>query len=235
MGMFMSFKATCPVDGTSFEYDSTPSFTIMGRRLDGCPYGSWRFPVEIPRCPTCRFPAVSNLVADDKVEAARALTASPEYAALAEEADYYALAFVMARLEVGGPLARIDKWMKACWETGPADARYGRYVRELADRLHAVPEAVRAEDAESWAVIDTFVANLQRQAGDFGGAVRRLDALEASGEADGLETLMTRTRALIADGDRSLQHGRDDERTHLTKRKPVISRRVWRLPPKDTN
>lgn len=211
MGMPISVKAVCPIDGTEFEYRSTPSYTVFGRRLDGCPFGSWRFPLELPRCPQCRFPASKGLVSEADQDKARALAASPEFAAVKDEADYYVLAWVLEKLGVGGAIGPVDRLMNACWEVGPNDARYGRYAQDLGQAMDGAGDAIREQSAESWVALQSFIANIQRQAGDWAGAVRRLDALEASGlDLEDAKDRIDRTRELIADADRGVRMARDE-------------------------
>jgi len=203
MGMFMDFEATCPVDGTRFTYSSTPSYSIFGRALDGLPQGSWFFPLELAQCPACRFPVEIGTLDAPRAERARALIARDDYRRMAEEeTPYRLLYFVMEALDLGVPMARVDRLLQATWQTyGEAD-RYGRYAAELGAAMDAAGEAFRAECPEDWAVYSSFIANVERQAGNWKAAVRRLDQIEAIGLKDAdLAARIAQTRRLIADGD----------------------------------
>jgi hypothetical protein len=201
--MPINADATCPVDGTRFTYGTTPSYSVFGRALDGLPFGSWVFPLALPVCPSCGFLAVFGELQPEERERARALVESEAWAAAANEASYWRLN--LAETAIGrarGP-RRVDRLLSATWQTYGDPERYGRYVRELSEALAEISDAMRAEDAESWSFLQTFVANAERQAGDFKAAAARLDRLEWSGlNVEGVPDLVTRTRELIADGDR---------------------------------
>lgn len=201
MGMMMDFEATCPVDGTRFTYASTPSYSIFGRALDGLPRGSWFFPIRIPECPTCRFPAMfGELVGGDKVKAAD-FVESEGWRETENETSYWRLNAVETALGRSTPLRRVDRLLSATWQTYGDRARYGRYARELGQAMDGASQKIRADDAESWAALQGFVANVERQAGDFKRAAERLDRIEASGGlVPDLVERVALTRRLIADG-----------------------------------
>ena len=203
MGMPISVDATCPVDGTRFTYGTTPSYSIFGRALDGRPYGSWTFPLALPECPSCGFLAVFGELKPEERACAQALVESEDWAAAADETSYWRLN--LAETAIGratGP-RRVDRLLNATWQAYGDPVRYGRYVEALSAALEDTSGAMRAEDAASWVFLQTFVANAERQAGDFKAAGARLDRLEASSlDVEGAPESIARTRDLIADGNR---------------------------------
>lgn len=203
MGILMDFEVTCPVDGTTFTFESTPSYSIFGRALDGLPQGSWFFPLKLAQCPACRFPVEIGALDEARAERAKALVESDDYRRMAErETSYRLLCFVMEALDLGAPMARVDRLLQATWQTyGDAD-RYGRYASELGAAMDGSGEAFRAERPEDWAAFSSFVANVERQAGNWEAATLRLDRIEAAGLEDAdLAARIAQTRRLIADGD----------------------------------
>ncbi|MBN8553196.1 MAG: hypothetical protein J0L52_09920 [Caulobacterales bacterium] len=203
MGMPVEVKATCPVDGTHFTYVSTSSYSIFGRALDGWPRGSWMFPLALPECPQCRIAAVFGALTPEEARRARTLVESEAWRVAADDTSYWRLNLAEAALGRTNAWTRVDRLLSATWQTYGDRARYARYVRALSEALDADSDPLRAENAEAWAVFQTFVANAERQAGDFKGAAARLDRLEATGlRPEGVPELIARTRQLIADGNR---------------------------------
>lgn len=203
MGILMDFEAVCPVDGTRFTYGGTASFSIFGHALDGLPHGSWMFPLKLAQCPACRFPVEIGVLDDEKTALARSLVEGPTYRQAAEtETPYRLLYLVMEALDIGTPRARLDQRLKATWQTYGDRERYGRYARELGQAMDGQDAAFRADHPQDWAVFSSFVANVERQAGDWKAAAERLDRIEAAAiAADGVAERIALTRRLIADGD----------------------------------
>lgn len=201
MGILMDFEATCPVDGTAFTYAGTPGYSIFGRALDGLPRGSWRFPIELPQCPTCGLAAVFGDLTPDEAKRARDLIDSKGWREASDEAPYWRLSLAETVLGRGNGWTRVDRLLSATWQVYGDPVRYGRYARQLGDAMDAVADT--SDRSEGWAMLQTFVANVERQAGDMKGAVARLDALEASGAlSEEVVDRVAQTRAMIADGDR---------------------------------
>lgn len=202
MGILMDYEATCPLDGTTFTYAGTPGYSIFGRALDGLPYGSWRFPLELPECPRCRFTAALGELTPGEADRAADLIDSEAWRSAAEETSYWRLSLIETVLGRATGWSRVDRLLSATWQAYGDPARYGRYVRALIETLDEVGPDLRAERGQAWSVLQSFVANAQRQAGDFKGAVLRLDALEADGVVDvPLAERIAETRALIASAD----------------------------------
>lgn len=201
MGMLVDFEATCPVDGTRFVHAGTPGYSIFGRALDGLPHGSWFFPIALPECPACRFPAVFGALDGCERRAAECLVASETWNAAGSETSYWRLNAAEIALGRSTAMRRIDRLLSATWQTYGDPGRYGRYARELGLAMNAGGGEIRAESIETWATLEVFVANVERQAGDFKGAVGRLDRVAGSGGlGPDLAERVSRTRQMLADG-----------------------------------
>lgn len=210
MGMLMDFEATCPVDGTAFTYASTPSYSVFGRALDGLPRGSWTFPLKLPECPQCGLAAVFGELGPDEAQRATALVASEDWRSSRDETSYWRLNLAEMALGRANGWTRVDRLLSATWQVYGDPARYGRYARELGQTLDDVSDALRAENSEAWATLQSFAANVERQAGDFKRAAARLDLLEpAAAEMPDLRQRIARTRELIADGDQGREMPRN--------------------------
>lgn len=195
-------EATCPVDNVKFKYTATMSSSTWGSELDGKPIGSWEFPMPIPQCPDSRFPVYQDEFSAEQTSAIRALVATPEYAAVKDEASYYLLHFVLQRLDHLEPMNAAWLLMQATWQVRGDDARYARYAAEAVPAMDAALPSM-SEPADWW-YLQIAVANVQRQAGDFAGATARLDSLTGELPAEGRPAeRIALTRTLIAAGDRS--------------------------------
>ncbi|WP_282008649.1 hypothetical protein [Brevundimonas aveniformis] len=206
MGMLMEFKATCPVDGTTFTYMSTPSYSVFGRALDGLPHGSWIFPLRLPQCPACRFPATFRDLEPAERTRAQALIASEAWTEAGEETPYWRLNLAEVALGRATGWTRIDRLLQATWECYGDPARYGRYAAQLGQAMDEIAADLKPEKAEACVVHQVFVANVERQAGDFKRAAARLDQIDAARAVDaGMDERIALTRGLIANGSRRQQ------------------------------
>jgi len=195
--------AVCPLDGTEYEYVGLLSYGTYGCGLDGLPVALTPMPHRIPRCPTCVFPAWIDKLSDAELVKARALVETPVYAAMTREPSYAHLDFVLSELGRSDPVQRADHLLKACWQTSTGSPEYAAYALALGEAAEAASEAVLAVGVENWATFQSFVANVERQAGDFKRAAARLDQIDAASAADArMEERITLTRRLIANRDR---------------------------------
>lgn len=200
-GIPVTVQVACPLTGENFNFETTASYSTWGRDLDGLPQGSWTFPLAIPQCPGTRFPALEDLT-PEQIEAARLLVETPEYQAIQGEAPYYVLAHVMDALDMGEPADHAWNLLQATWQAREDAATYGRYAAELSESWDAAAPGFRQESPEDWAWIETFVANVERQAGRADAASARLDALEGAELEDAeLAERIALTRRLISEGD----------------------------------
>lgn len=184
------FEATsvCPVNDEPFTWTSTYSYSTWGSELDAKPLGSTRFPVTIPQCPESRFPVYEETFTAEEKAAIRELVATPEYAAVKDDASYYLLRFVIEKLageEPVDPMQMAWLLMQATWQVRETDPeRYLRYAAETAAAMDlALP--LRESEPADWWYLQIATANVQRQAGDFDGATARLDSLTGDMPSEG--------------------------------------------------
>jgi hypothetical protein len=172
-GFPVQSEETCPVGGEKFTYTTTGSYSTFGQRPDGKPYGSWRFPLAMPECPSNAL-VVYRAFKPEEIPALAALVASPEYQALRAESQYFRAAWLARQMDAADPFEALFLLLSATWEVDDAPETKARYQRAFADAALAVPIDV--------ARIDTLFlhfrrANALRELGDFQGARAALDLL----------------------------------------------------------
>ncbi len=219
MTILTTETAICPIDGTHFDYTGVASYGTYGCDLDGLPISLTVMPHKIPACPTCRFPVWISDLSEADLATARDLVASPDHEAMTREAPYAHLEYLLDGLGRSTPVQRANNWLKACWQTPVGTPRYEAYARLLAEATDAASDEIRGRGVEDWVAFQTFVANVERQAGLWDAAGARLDRLEGLTDGgDKLERRIARTRALIAARDGRRVDDQDDRRT-LTRRR----------------
>ncbi|MFC7380324.1 hypothetical protein [Brevundimonas sp. GCM10030266] len=180
-GIPMRVQSTCPVDDAKFTWTTTASYSTWGAELDAKPIGSWTFPMTIPQCPESRFPVYKEAFTDEEKAAIRALVLTPEYLAMKDEASYYLLRFVQEKLGGAEPLDPLQSaWLllQSTWQVRETDPeRYRRYAAETVTAMDAALPALLEAEPTDWWFFQIATANVQRQSGDFAGAVARLDSL----------------------------------------------------------
>ena len=204
-GIPVRVETVCPVDDKKFTWTTTASYSTWGMELDGKPIGSWHFPMTSPQCPDNKVPVYQEELTDEQKTAIRALVATPEYAAVRDEASYYLLRFVAERLEPADaedPVAAGWLLLQATWQVRDDPERYARYAGELVAAVDAELPALKGEDMENWWFFQLATANVQRQAGDFAGASARLDSLAGETPVEQVAERIALTRQLIAAQDR---------------------------------
>jgi hypothetical protein len=172
-GFPVEIKMTCPVGGESFTHITTGSYSTFGQRPDGKPYGSWRFPLAMPECPSNALVVYREFKAEE-IPALTALVASPEYQALRGETQYFRASWLSARLEPEDRTGAAFLLLQASWEADEDPALKARYQRAFADAAEAI-----APEAEN---LDTLflrfrLANARRELGGFDAARAALDSL----------------------------------------------------------
>lgn len=205
-GIPIRVETVCPVDDQKFTWTTTASYSTWGMELDGKPIGSWHFPMTIPQCPDSKFPVYQEEWTAAEKAAIRALVATPEYAAVKDEASYYLLRFVAERLMPADAEEPVDDgWLllQATWQVRDDPDRYARYAGELVRAVDAAGPALKSEEVENWWFFNLATANVQRQAGDFAGASARLDMLSGEPPERGdFAARIALTRQLIETQDR---------------------------------
>jgi hypothetical protein len=213
MTILTNEKAVCPIDGTQFQYTGLLSHSTFGCGLDGLPLSMTEMPHRIPACPACRFPVWIRDLTDEELETARAVVESPGYEAMTQEAPYLHLEFLLEALGRSRPMHRANNLLKACWQTPVGSERYADYARQLGEATDAASADLLAQGRDNWIAFQTFVANVERQAGMWAEATARLDGLGADAIADErLKDRIDQTRALIERRDGRRVDGEDMRR-----------------------
>lgn len=166
--------AKCPVGGKSFTYTTTASYSIWGYRPDGKPYGSWEFPLEIPKCPGNGL-VIFDEFSTDEIERLKTLVESPEYRAMKDsETSYFLAAWLMKGL--GRPPINVA-WMtvQASWQADGRPELKKRYQALYVDRIRALP---RSGEGEDWLIMQARAVNGLRELGRFDEAKALLASLD---------------------------------------------------------
>lgn len=171
------YQETCPVGGEQFEAIGYGSYTTFGARLDGRPYGSSRFPLDIPVCPGNGFVLYKGAseFTPEQVAALSAYVAA-EYRAIANETTHYRAA-QLAR--VAGEPVSTQAWLmlRASWQASDqGGAQFERYQNEFVTLADAALREGAPANTEWW-MMQFRAANAERQLGRFDAALARLDAL----------------------------------------------------------
>jgi hypothetical protein len=196
--------ATCPVDDRPFTWTATASYSTWGLELDAKPIGSTIFPRTIPQCPDSLFPVFKDEFTPVEKATLRALVATPEYVAVQNESSYYLLHFVFEKMGEGDPMGLAWLLMQSTWQVRETDpVRYIRYAAETIEAMDAALPDIRESQPDDWWYLQVATANVQRQAGEFEGATRRLDALTGEPPVGDLPARIALTRQMIAAQDRS--------------------------------
>lgn len=210
MTILTTEKAVCPIDGTHFHYTGLLSHSTFGCGLDGLPLSMTEMPHRIPACPTCRFPVWIRDLTDEELETARAVVESPAHEAMTQEAPYLHFEILLEALGRSQPMHRANNMLKACWQTPVSSERYADYARRLGEATDAASEDLLAQGRDNLIAFQTFVANVERQAGMWDKAAERLERLDVDVIADDrLWGRIDQTRALIGRRDRRRVDGED--------------------------
>jgi len=165
-------EVTCPVGGETFSHTATGSYSTMGSRPDGKPYGSWTFPIPMPECPDNGLVLYRDFE-EAEVPALTALVLSDEYRALSAETSYYRAQWLYDRLDDGAGTPPY-LLMRAGWQADRDTSRKARYQREFAERAEGF--AVEDDTFETLA-LRYRVANAWRELGEFDRALAALDSI----------------------------------------------------------
>jgi hypothetical protein len=164
----------CPVGGKSFTHMTTGSYSIWGYRPDGKPYGSWDFPMQLPKCPGNGLVIFDDFSKDD-VKRLESLVDSAEYRAIRDkETNYYLAAWLMERL---GRPAINTAWVmvQASWQADDRPELKRRYQAEYVDRIRKLE---RSDDGTDWLLMQARAVNGLRELGRFDEAKALLASLD---------------------------------------------------------
>lgn len=172
-----NYQETCPVGGEQFETFGYGSYTTFGARLDGRPYGSSQFPLNIPVCPGNGFVLYKG-ASEFTPEQIAVLTpyVAGDYRAIANETTHYRAA-QLAR--VAGEPVSTQAWLmlQASWQASDQDAPlFERYQSEFL----ALAEVALSEGSPAnteWWMMQFRAANAERQLGRFDAGLARLSGL----------------------------------------------------------
>lgn len=166
--------AKCPVGGKSFTYTTTASYSIWGYRPDGKPYGSWEFPLELPKCPGNGL-VIFEQFGKEETERLKTLVESAEYRAMKDsETSYFLAAWLMKGL--GRPPVNIA-WMtvQASWQADGRPELKKRYQNHYVDQIRAL---ARTGDGTDWLLMQARAVNGLRELGRFDEAKALLASLD---------------------------------------------------------
>jgi hypothetical protein len=173
-GMPYPQTVKCPVGGKSFEHVTTASYSTWGSRPDGKPYGSWRFPMKLPKCPDNGL-IVFDEFTPDEVKRLELLVGGAEYRAIRDrETDYFLAAWLMERL--GRPPIDVA-WMivQASWEADGRPDLKARYQALYVERIRALP---KSRDGIDWLIMQGRAVNGLRELKRFNEAKALLATLD---------------------------------------------------------
>lgn len=164
----------CPIGGKSFTHITTGSYSIWGYRPDGKPYGSWDFPLKLPKCPGNGL-VLFDEFGREELKRLEALVGSQEYRAIRDkETRYYLAAWLMERL--GRPPVEVA-WMvvQASWEADGSPEVKRRYQAEYIDRIRKLE---KTGDGTDWLLMHNRAVNGLRELERFDEARALLASLD---------------------------------------------------------
>lgn len=166
----------CPIGGKSFTYTTTASYSVWGYRPDGKPYGSWDFPMELPRCPGNGLVMFDEFSAEE-VDRLKDLVRTPVYRAmLTTDTNYFLAAWLMEQL--GRPPV-IVAWtvVQASWQADDRPQLKARYQTFYVDRIQKLE---KTGDGADWLIMQARAVNGLRELGRFDEAKALLASLDLS-------------------------------------------------------
>lgn len=167
---------TCPIDGQKFKSLTPMSGTSFGARLDGKLIGPIAVPYPYPACPRNGFVLYRDVekLDADYIARARALVATEAYRRVrAGETRHFLAAWIAERMGEAQPVI-VGLLREAAWDAELRVDKHAPYLRAAAARLRAW-QAAQTDRDESWLYRQILLAELLRQAGDFGDARAVLD------------------------------------------------------------
>ena len=168
----------CPIDGTEFEQTIALSGTQFGMRLDMKPLGPTPAPWPIPSCPECRFPLFKDEFTEEEIDRYREFVETRQFREeTADSPPYFALAKVKAYDgESSGEIAYA--YLQASWQVEENREGYERCLKLALEEYREFFEAERAGVSdEDWLTAGILIAELERQLGNFDGALAQVESL----------------------------------------------------------
>jgi hypothetical protein len=138
-GMPVSQTMKCPVGGETFTYTTTASYSTWGYRPDGKPYGSWEFPLALPKCPNGLV--VFDEFSKDEIRKLAALIESAEYREMRDaETGYYLASWLMKGLG-RDPIDVAWMMVQASWQADGRPELKARYQALYVDQIRNLPKS----------------------------------------------------------------------------------------------
>lgn len=186
--------AVCPIDGKPFDYPSFAAYSTYGARLDGKPFGSASFPLALAECPGSKFPVYREFKPEE-IAKVKAVAASAEFRALADETPYFRLHGVVAAMGETQD-ARTYTALEATWQAEGQPERYRRYAAVYFQEADALVAQSKPTDQAYWNA-QFYAADVARQSGDFAGAAARLAKLNDPAAPAGMAAVIKQEAGLI--------------------------------------
>jgi hypothetical protein len=167
---------TCPIDGQKFQSMTPMSGTSFGARLDGRRIGPIAVPYPYPACPGNGFVLYrdSTRLDADYIAKAKALVETEDYRRVrGGESKHFLAAWIAERMGEEPPVI-VGLLREAAWDAEGRGDRHTTYLRAAATKLSAW-QASQTDQNEGWLYRQILLAELLRQAGDFGEGRRVLD------------------------------------------------------------
>jgi hypothetical protein len=175
-GFPMTQKAKCPVGGESVTYTTTGSYSTWGARPDGKPYGSWDFPMELPKCPGNGL-VMFDQFTKEEVKRLEALVGGAEYRAMKDVETNYFLAAWLAEKLGRKPIEVAWMLVQASWETDGRLELKARYQNLYVERIRAI---AKSDDPTTWLAMQARAVNGLRELKRFDEAQALLATLDLS-------------------------------------------------------
>jgi hypothetical protein len=167
---------TCPIDGQTFKAMTPMSGTSFGARLDGRRIGPIAVPYPYPACPDSGFVLYRDhrKLDADYIARAKALVQTEDYQRIRySESMHYLAAWIAERMGEELPVI-VGLLREAAWDAEGRGDRHITYLRAAATKLRAW-QAAQSEHNDGWLYRQILLAELLRQAGDYGEARRALN------------------------------------------------------------
>jgi hypothetical protein len=213
-------SVTCPIGGEQFTYVTTASYSTFGARPDGKPFGSWRFPLDMPICPSNGLVLYREFTAEELAKLTPAI-ATDAYRGLAAETQYYRAAWLEEQLAPGTEIVA-GLLLQASWESDEQPTRKARYQREM---IAAEAEVRHGSETQQW-FWRARIINAWRELGEFDKASALLTALD-------LASLRPSTPPAAEQDGKLNERGKAYYLKFFTRLKAVIARRDMSAEPAD--
>lgn len=166
----------CPVCLNTIWYATEASASIFDTGLDFKPLGAVSAPAALPVCRECGFVVAASSATSQELAAAREVTASEEYRALAGRASYYRLAWLSQKLDGNSKAALWVLYHRAAWQEASDPEKVTEDLRLALEGLEArIGE--KGENDEAWPRMQYMRAEFLRRLSRFREARRVLDSL----------------------------------------------------------